>query len=548
MARKRRSTVEKRSANRNGVRRFVLVAVSFILEVLLLLLIVYLFNARAEWFAMGLRVLALLLVLGIFSQYKTSAQKMPWLVLIMGFPVMGVTLYLLNDLNLRTRKLRGTFAEIDRRVYPLLPRNEDVITALDKQDRSVANIARYICTQGGFPVYRDTQAEYYESGEDALRAQIEAIGKAKKYIFLEYHAFEDAEAFRTLEEALCARVEAGVEVRILYDDVGSVPFITTDFIDRMRERGIRCRTFNPARHLGNLVMNHRDHRKITVIDGQVAFTGGYNIADEYFNITHPYGHWKDAGLRLTGSAAKSMCAMFLEMWNVTQGLNRNDTDDEMYAYIHAGDAVRSGIGQMEDALKRQRDEAREQAGALLTGTYVQPYADGPMYREALAENIYISIIERARDYVYISTPYLIITDEMTHALSLAAKRGVDVRIVTPGHPDKKTVYSVTRSYYHGVTRNGVRIFEYTPGFNHAKLFLSDDCIATCGTVNLDYRGLYLHFENGCLIYRGRVIDAIKADFARMFRASEEVTERYATGRSRTLRFGQLILRMFAPLL
>ena len=254
------------------------------------------------------------------------------------------------------------------------------------------------------------------------------------------------------------------------------------------------------------------------------------------------------GIKLTGSAAKSMCAMFLEMWNVTQGKNPNDTDEEIAAYLSAGDMARSGLGRMEEVLGRQRDEAREKAGALTYDQFVQPYADGPMYAEPLAENVYISIIERARDYVYISTPYLIITDEMSHALSLAAKRGVDVRIVTPGIPDKKTVFSVTRSYYHGIARNGVRIFEYTPGFCHAKLFLSDDCIATCGTINLDFRGLYLHFENGCFMYKGKVIDAIKADFTRILRVSEEVTERYATGRTRRLRFGQLVLRMFAPLL
>lgn len=548
MAGKRKKrTVEKRSANRNGIRRFAFVAISFILEALSLILIVYIFNTQAEWFAVSLRVVALLLVLGIFSQYKTSAQKMPWLVLISGFPVMGVTLYLFNDLNLRTHKLRSRFAGIDERIYPLLPSGEDALRALDKQDRSVANIARYISGHG-FPLYRDTRVDYQESGEDALRALLEAIGQAKQFVFMEYHAFEDAEAFAQLEYALTERVDAGVEVRILYDDVGSVPFITTDFIDRMRERGIRCRMFNPATHIGNLVMNHRDHRKITVIDGQVAFTGGYNIADEYFNITHPYGHWKDAGIKLTGSAAKSMCAMFLEMWNVTQGKNPNDTDEEIAAYLSAGDMARSGLGRMEEVLGRQRDEAREKAGALTYDQFVQPYADGPMYAEPLAENVYISIIERARDYVYISTPYLIITDEMSHALSLAAKRGVDVRIVTPGIPDKKTVFSVTRSYYHGIARNGVRVFEYTPGFCHAKLFLSDDCIATCGTINLDFRGLYLHFENGCFMYKGKVIDAIKADFARLLRASAEVTEHYATGRTRRLRFGQLVLRMFAPLL
>ncbi|MBQ6734592.1 MAG: cardiolipin synthase [Lachnospiraceae bacterium] len=545
---KNKPTVEKRIANRNGVRRFILVWLSFLLEVFFLIWITWIFSNSAEWFAVGLRVLALLLVLGIFSQYKTSALKMTWIVLIMGFPVMGVTLYLMNDWSWATRRMRARFSKMSEQVLSKLERDEEALAALEKQDKSVANLARYIQEYGGFPLYRDTEVEYHDSGEKALEEQLLAIAEAKRFVFLEYHAFEYAEGFWQLEEALAERVAAGVEVRILYDDVGSIPFITTDFIDRMQERGILCRRFNPASGRGHLFMNHRDHRKITVIDGRVAFTGGYNIANEYFNITHPYGHWKDAGVKLTGSAAKSFTALFLEMWNITKGKSENDTDEQMLHYITAGDHPEDVFGMLDDKLQQQRIEARDAAAVLLRENFVQPYADSPMDREPLAENVYIGMIERAKDYIYISTPYLILTDEMTRAMSLAAKRGVDIRIVTPGIPDKKTVYNVTRSYYHGLVRNGVRIFEYTPGFSHAKLFVSDDCVATCGTINLDFRGLYLHFEDGVLLYKGDVIEKMRADFEGMFAVSEDVTERYATGRSRTLRFGQLVLRMFAPLL
>ena len=545
---KNKPTVEKRTANRNGVRRFIFVWLSFLLEVFFLIGITWVFSNRAEWFAMGLRVAALFLVLGIFSQYKTSALKMTWIILIMGFPVMGVTLYLMNDWSWATRRMRKRFAEMDEAVFRHLTPDAEALEALRKQDCSVSNIASYIQHSGGFPLYRDTTVEYHDSGEKALQAQLAEIAGAKQYVFLEYHAFEYAESFWQLEEALAERVKQGVEVRILYDDVGSMPFITSDFIDRMRERGIHCRRFNPANRVAHLFMNHRDHRKITVIDGRIAFTGGYNIANEYFNVTHPYGYWKDAGVKLTGGAARSFTAMFLEMWNITKGQGENDTEQDILRYIHAGDGAADLFGQLDDRLRQQRNEARDSAAVLLQDSFVQPYAESPMRREPLAENIYISIIERAKEYVYISSPYLILTDEMSRTLSVAAKRGVDVRIVTPGTPDKKTVYSVTRSYYHGLTRNGVRIFEYTPGFNHAKLFVSDDCVATCGTINLDFRGLYLHFENGCLFYKGQIIDEIKQDFLKMFEVSEDVTLHYATGRSRSLRFGQLVLRMFAPLL
>ena len=290
----------------------------------------------------------------------------------------------------------------------------------------------------------------------------------------------------------------------------------------MEAVGIRCRVFNPFKPGLNMFLNNRDHRKITVIDGKIGFTGGYNLANEYFGITHPYGQWKDTGIRLKGDAVKSLTVAFLEMWNACKEAAYDAKSLEKYLV--------------------QSEFCAKQNG------FVLPYADGPMNQEQLGEEVYISMAEKAEKYCWFITPYLIITDEMMHALSLAAKRGVDVRIITPGIPDKKLVYSVTRSFYNGLVRNGVRIFEWTPGFCHAKMSVADDRMATCGTINLDYRSLYHHFENGCFLADCEIVGEIRDDFVRIFLECREVTEKYRSGRSATLKLGQLVMRLFAELL
>ena len=282
---------------------------------------------------------------------------------------------------------------------------------------------------------------------------------------------------------------------------------------------MQCRVFNPVQPVVHVFMNNRDHRKITVIDGKVGFTGGYNLADEYFNLTHPYGQWKDTGIKLTGDAVHSLTVIFFEMWNATQ----KEPDDPT------------------PFLPQSDYQAREQG-------YVQPYADSPLRKESVGENVYQNLIKNAKDYVYITTPYLIIDDEMQRELTLAARRGVDVRIITPGIPDKKMVFKVTRSYYARLAAYGVRIFEYTPGFMHAKQFVCDDEVAAVGTINLDFRSLYLHFENGCWFYGCKAVQDVKADFDATFPVCTEVTSKYSVKGNLALRGWQLILRLFSPLM
>ena len=268
-------------------------------------------------------------------------------------------------------------------------------------------------------------------------------------------------------------------------------------------------------------MNNRDHRKITVIDGKVGFVGGYNLANEYFNITHPYGYWKDTGIRMEGSSVKSLTVMFLEMWNAVRKSDIDDTSFDKFIFDYKYEGLANG--------------------------YIQPYADSPLDNEHVGEDVYMNILKNAKKYCYFITPYLITTDEMTREICNASKRGVDVRIIRPGIPDKKLIYQVTRSYYNRFVRNGVKIYEYAPGFCHAKMCISDDETATVGTINLDFRSLYLHFENGCFLYKVDCIKNIKEDFADTFAVSEDVSKKYMH-QSRIVRSWQCCLRLFSPLM
>ena len=515
------TTLEKNADVKNGVKRLVFAGIAIVLQLIVILIINFKFAQQAEWFAIGMRVLGAMMVIFLYNDRTPSAMKMTWIIIIMALPIFGATFYLLAGLNRSTHRMRKRYKEVDDRLFPLLPDDSAATARLEATDRRVENISHYLTETSMYPLFDDTAITYYDDAAKGIEAQKEELRLAKHFIFMEYHAIEDAESWHAIQDILEERVKAGVEVRVFYDDMGSIGFVNTDFVKRLEAKGIKAKVFNPFMPGLNLFLNNRDHRKITVIDGKVGYTGGYNIANEYFNITHPYGHWKDTGVRLEGPAVKSLTAAFLEMWNA---VSDDDVDDASYVQF-LPDAPASADAQ----------------------GFVLPYADSPMDSIQVGEDVYISAAEYARDYVWYVTPYLIVTDEMAHALSLAARRGVDVRIITPGIPDKKMVYAITRSYYHGLVRNGVRIFEYTPGFCHCKMCVADDVLATCGTINLDYRSLYHHFENGCLYYGCDAVAATKDDFEWMISQSREVTEDYRNP-TYGLRLWHLILRLLAPLL
>ncbi len=498
----------------NSILRAGFVALSVAFQIGWLILLILRLNQYSAWISLLSSIISLVLVVKIYSRHTNSAMKMPWIMLIIAFPVLGMSLYLLFEL-LRDPGLTKRLKEMRKLRKKELVQEEQILNSMDPKE---AGHSRYLSQRCDWPVYDGTQVKYYAEAVDAFEAMKEELKKAEKFIFMEYFIVEDGSSFREIEKLLVAKARQGVEVRLLYDDVGSVGYVNMLFAKRLNDEGIRCYPTNPALPILNLAMNYRDHRKITVIDGKVGFTGGYNLADEYFDRVIKYGKWKDTGLRLEGKAVRSLTATFLEMWQLQSRKQEN-----WETYLEVGHQT-------------------ENDG------FVQPFGDNPLGNERIAEDVYLNLINRADKTLYFMTPYLIITDELSRALGLAAKRGVDVRIITPGIPDKKTVYAVTRSYYASLVRQGVRMFEYTPGFCHAKMCIIDGKIATVGTSNLDYRSLYHHFENNVLLVNCDAVADIQADFEAMFPICAEVTEKYASGRGAMLRTWQCILRLFAPLI
>lgn len=519
--------VEQKSHVKNSIGRLLFAALSVLLQIAWFLVLFINLRLYSDYISLAMTLLAIVVAIFMYRRDTNGAFKLSWVFVILAFPVLGLGIYLLLGRPDTTKGMRKKFEQNESEIYSRLTQEEAVFTTLSHMDLSVANQCHYIHRWGRFPVYNNTDIKYHKDTSAAFEDLKEALSKARKFIFMEYHAIEDDKAFDELVEILEERAKSGVEVRILYDDMGSIFFINKDFINRMEERGIKCMSFNPVVPVLRLFMNNRDHRKITVIDGEIAFTGGYNLANEYFNISSPYGYWKDTGIKLTGDAVRSMTVMFLGMWN---GTEKVDEEIDLYFPDLSQDDEEDGISEG----KRER-------------SFVQPYADSPLDNERMGENVYMNLIKNAKKYLYIMTPYLILTDEMSREISLAAKRGVDVRIITPGIPDKKIVYKITRSNYAPLVRSGVRVFEYTPGFCHGKMCISDDEIAVVGTINFDYRSLYHHFENAVLIYKNDAILDIKDDFVSSFEECEEVTEEYKAKSGTALRLEQCILQIFAPL-
>ena len=501
----------------NSILRCAFVGISLLFQVGWLLLLVLRLKEYYAWISLVSGILSLLLVLRLQSKHTTSAMKIPWIILILVFPVMGLSLYLMlllfDDLGSAGRRMQ----RIQNQLQIALPQNPQVLSSLEKEDLAVANQFRYLSSHSSGGVYNNTQTQYYHEASDAFAALKESLEKAKNFIFMEYFIVSDTSSFQEIQEILVRKAREGVEVRLMYDDIGSVGYVNLSFAKKLNAQGIQCRVFNPARPVLNVFQNHRDHRKITVIDGTVGFTGGYNLSDEYFDRRRPYGKWKDTGIRLEGDAVRGLTANFLEIWNLS---SREMTDASGYLNVEK---------------------------KLPADGFVQPYGDNPLAGERVAENVYLNMINGARKSLYLMTPYLIITDEMNRALCLAAKRGVDVRIITPGIPDKKTVFAMTRSYYPGLASQGVRIFEYVPGFCHGKQCLCDGILASIGTSNFDYRSLYLHFENNVLMYKSSAVTQMAADFDSLFPLCREVTNAYTGHGKGILRTWQCILRLFAPM-
>ena len=371
----------------------------------------------------------------------------------------------------------------------------------------------------GYPVTKNNDIKYYSLGELAFKDMLKDLKKAKKFIFFEYFIVSHGVMWQSILDILVSKVKEGVDVRVMYDDAGCIGTLKNHYDKELESMGIKCIPFNKLNPISGVIMNNRDHRKILVIDGKVAYSGGINISDEYININSPHGHWKDNGIRVVGDAVWNYTVMFLTMWNA---FRNEDKDYKKYKYDFKIEKIKAN-------------------------GYAVPYGETPLDEEVTGEDIYLNIINQSNKYVYIFTPYLIIDTDMINALILAAKRGVDVRIVIPGIPDKKIVYTLSESYLDMLVNNGVKVYKYTPGFVHAKIFVSDDYIATVGTINLDYRSLYLHFECGLYLEKVKCIKDIKKDLEETIKISHKVSKKEATP-NLIKAMWQALLRLFAPLM
>jgi cardiolipin synthase len=506
-------------------RRRGIVIFTLLIQIALIILFLAGVGRYFEFSFAILNVLSFFVCIYVINKQEKAAYKITWIFLILLFPFFGGILYILFHFWSNPKKLRR---EIHRN---MLDTKDAFRLSGNRMDELIhyhpefETNAKYLQDFAGYPIYTNTRQVYLDSGEAFYHKVLEELEKAQRYIFMEFFILKEGLMLNSIIAVLERKAAEGVDVRIIYDDLGCFLTLPHDYPKRLAEKGIKCFVFNPFRPIVSSLQNNRDHRKIIVIDGKTAFTGGLNLADEYINIVERFGHWKDSAIMLEGDAAWSFSLIFLQMWNL--GSSERDDYGSFYPLKNV-------------------DQEGQVYGKSPCG-FVQPYADSPIDSDNVGEHVYIQIINQAKHYVYINTPYLIVDDNLLSALSLAAKSGVDVRIITPHRWDKWFVALTSRSYYRRLIQAGVKVYEYTNGFNHGKSFVSDDKIATVGTTNLDFRSLYLHFECGVLLYASDVISAIKEDFLKTIPLSQEVTLRDCAKNV----FQRIIpdtLRIFAPLM
>lgn len=464
-------------------------------------------------------ILTAILVIYILNKNENPSFKLAWIVLFVVSPVFGALFYLFVKFQVESKLINYKLLKIIGETQQYLSQDKEVIAELEEVDMQVANLAKYMINIGGYPIYKNTDIAYLSLGEEKFKEMKEQIKKAQKFIFMEYFIVEESYMWNSILELLEEKVKEGVEVRFMYDGMCSLSLLPYDYPKTLEKKGIKCKMFSPLRPVLSTAQNNRDHRKILVIDGKVAFNGGINLGDEYINRIEKYGHWKDTAIMLTGDAVKSFTLMFLQMWNINE---KNHDNFEKYISIE----------------KEEQD----------TIGYVMPYGDSPLDNENVGENVYLDILATAKKYVHIMTPYLIIDNEMMTALTYAAKRGIDVKLILPSIPDKKSAFMLARTYYPELIQAGVKIYEYTPGFVHAKVFSSDDEKAVVGTINLDFRSLYLHFECATFFYRNNTVKAVENDFQNTLSACKLITMEDYKKLNIFYKIGGGILKLVAPLM
>lgn len=510
--------------------RMIIAALIFLVQIAVLIYGLYKMHVFVLSFYIIFQVIGCLVVIKMLRNYNNPSYKIAWISVILMIPILGLVFYLMWGRGKHPKKIREQLPEISQMVVPLHKHNEIAERQLLAQHPTQERIMKYL-HNAGFPLYQNTSVEYFDIGDAFFPKLISDMKKAKKFIFIEFFIISEGDLWQEIFNVLEEKVKEGVEVRILYDDFGCMTCLPKNFDKNMKNAGIKTAVFNKIKPVvNNFYMNYRNHQKICVVDGNIGYTGGANIADEYVNTVEAFGHWKDTGVRLSGSGVWSLTVNFLQMWkysNYNKKIQEIKEDYDRYM--------------PKTALNLEHIEAKG---------FVQPFADGPLRTpgENEAEGVYMQMINTAKRYIYMTTPYLVPDHEMITALRLAAKSGVDVRIITPGVSDKKLVHYVTNSYYGVLLEAGVRIYEYIPGFIHAKNVVSDDETAVVGTVNMDFRSFYLHFENGIWMCGNEAVEEIKKDFLKTLEYSKEIDYNEWRHRPFWKKALQAILNLFAPLL
>ena len=499
--------------------RFLLIALLLVLQVALFVGIYLDFVEKLPVLLLVQWIFSYVMVIYLFNCGMDSSAKLTWMLIIAFLPFPGTAMLWWTQANIGHRTERKFVKDQIDHTHTLLEQPENVIREIERDGSGTDDLSKYLNKSGCFPVFDKSRVTYFPLGEKKFAAMLRELEKAEKYIFMEYFIVEEGYMWGRILDVLTRKAKEGVEVRVMYDGMCEISTLPPNYWKLLEAAGIRAKAFSPIKPVVSSHYNYRDHRKILVIDGKVAFNGGVNLADEYINRIERFGHWKDTALMIKGPAARSFALMFLQMWNI----GAQEPDYEKWLSLPAEPA--------EDAVG-----------------YVLPYCDSPLDEFKAGEAVYIDVLYRATDYVHIMTPYLILDGELETALCFAAQRGVDVKLILPGIPDKKLAYALAKTHYRTLYDAGVKIYEYTPGFVHAKVFVSDDIKAIVGTINLDYRSLYHHFECATYLYKADCIADIEADFQDTLAKCREVTDESIRNEKLSFKVMGRLAKMISPLM
>lgn len=518
---------KKRIAFKKGIismvfSRFGIVLVLLALQILVLLGLFLKFSQLAPHYYIISAVFYIFMIIVIVNSDHDASSKITWLTIMAFLPIFGALLYIYTTVDIGHRVLKKRVTHILKNTKNKITQDKSVIDKAEEICPDVADLNYYLNKSGRFPLYENTDVTYYPIGEKMFQSMLVELDKAKDFIFMEYFIVDDGYMWDNILEVLIKKANEGVDVRIMYDGTCEFALLPRTYPSSLEKLGIHCKVFSPVSPFISTHYNYRDHRKIMVIDGKTAYNGGINMADEYINYTHKYGHFKDVGVMLKGDAVDSFTLMFLQMWSV------NERHCDFSKYLNVGDSP--------------------SAGGYFSNGFVMPFGDCPLDEYDVGKSVYMDILNRAKDYVYIMTPYMIMDGELENSLTFSAERGVDVRIILPHISDSFVAQALAKTHYKKLLDAGVKVYEYTPGFVHAKVFVSDDVKSVVGSINMDYRSLYHHFECATYMYGTRCIDDIKSDYKDTLAKCQQVTYESIKNDKWYIKLIGKVIKFVAPLI